>query len=643
MDTKPKECVNEIDSNNEGKSSELWNSLARVVALVFTCFQLYTVVFGVLLPPIQRSIHLSFALVLAFIIYPRKRGGRQNRVDLFDLILIAMSCAIAVYWIIEYEGIMLRAGEVNSLDLVMGISALILVFEGTRRVLGYPMFLIAAVALLYCYFGNYAPSFMLHRGFSLRRIVAHMYMGTQGIYGIPIGVVSTFVFMFLLFGSFLSKTGVAQFFNDFANALTGRAAGGPAKVAVISSALQGTVSGSSVANVVASGSFTIPMMKKTGYTPEFAAAVEAAASTGGQIMPPIMGAAAFLMSEFTGIPYWNIALSAAIPALLYFSGVFFGVHIEAKKLGLEGLPENEVPNVFAVVKERGIMFLPIIVIVVILASGMTPMRAALAGVICAIAVGAIYKKSRLNIRDFLDAFEETANTAIGVAIVSSMAGIVVGCVTLTGLGLKLGGGLVDLARGNLMLTAMFSMISSIVLGMGVPTTANYVITSTIVAPALIQLGVPVIAAHLFVFYFGIVADITPPVCEAAFTGAAIAGGDPLKAGLNATKLAIGAFIVPYVFINSPELVLVNVNWYKLPVMIIGALLGMYSIASAAEGWFIDNLNIFERVLLVIGGIMLIQPSLTTDILGVIILVAFFVYKKLVAKKRSCINNSIKQM
>lgn len=613
--------------------NNIWRTIARLTAVAFTCFQLYTVIFGVLLPPIQRAIHLSFGLVLAFVIYPRKKGGTYNEVDLVDLLLVLMSCAIAVYWIMEYKGIMLRAGDVNRLDLIMGVTALVLVFEGTRRVLGYPMFIIGLVGLLYCYFGNYAPSFMLHRGFSLKRIVAHMYLGTQGIYGIPIGVVSTFVFVFLLFGSFLSKTGVAQFFNDFSNALTGRAAGGPAKVAVISSALQGTVSGSSVANVVATGSYTIPMMKKTGYKPEFAAAVEAAASTGGQIMPPIMGAAAFLMSEFTGIPYWRIALSAAIPAILYFSGIFFGVHIEAKKTGLEGLPANEVPNLLLVVKERGIMFLPIVVIVVILALGMTPMRAALAGIICAIAVGAIYKESRLCVRDYLDVFEETANTAIGVAIVSAMAGTVVGTVTLTGLGLKLGGGLVDLAGGNLMLTAFFSMIASIILGMGVPTTANYVITSTIVSPALVQLGVPLIAAHLFVFYFGIVADITPPVCEAAFAGAAIAEADPLKSGINASKLAIGAFVTPYVFINSPELVLVNVNWYRLPVIIIGALLGMYSVSCAVEGWYIDNLNVLERIILGIGGIMLIQPSLRTDIVGIIIIAAFFAFKQITGRRR----------
>jgi len=609
-----------------------WSVFGVVIAVSFSTFQVYTAIFGSLVPQLQRSIHLSFALVLAYLLYPFSKDKKAKPIGIVDVLLMFASTWIAIYWIIFYEDILYRVGDTTTSDFWMGTIAIILVLEATRRVIGYPVLFLGLLSLFYTHLGSLFPGFLMHRGLSLERIVRHMYLGTDGILGIPIGVVSTFVFLFLLFGAFLKRTGVGEFFNDFANALTGKAAGGPAKVAVISSALQGTISGSSIANVGATGSYTIPMMKKCGYRGEFAGAVEAAASTGGQLMPPIMGAAAFLMAEFTGIPYWTIALSAAIPSILYFTGVFFTVHLEAMKSGLKGLPESEVKGLWFVLKSRGIFFAPIVIIVITLSSGQTPIRAALYGIVTCIIVGFFYKESRMGLIDFIAAFEEGARTAIGVAVVSATAGIIVGMVTVTGVGLKLGAGLVDMAGGNLIITMMLAMISSMVLGMGVPTTANYVITATIVSPALVMLGVPLIAAHLFVFYFGIIADITPPVCSAAFTGAAIARSDPLKTGLNATKVAIGAFIIPYMFVLSPQLVLVDVNWLELPRIILGAIVGMLSIAAAVQGWFRNKLNVIERLALFVGGLMFMNSLILHDMIGFGIIALIFIRQRKLTNK-----------
>jgi TRAP transporter 4TM/12TM fusion protein len=603
-----------------------WNKAVTVVAVLFSSFQVYTAIFGALAPQLQRSIHLTFALLLAYTLYPFLRSKRDKSMLIIDYILIGASSFVALHWIFNYEAIVLRAGDITRLDFVMGIIAVLLTLEATRRVCGLPVFILGIIALLYCYFGKYVPGEFMHRGFSIQRIVAHMYLSTEGMLGVPIGVVSTFVFLFLLFGAFLKRTGVGQFFNDFANAVCGKYAGGPAKVAVVSSALEGTISGSSIANTVGSGSFTIPMMIKLGYKREFAAAVEAAASTGGQIMPPVMGAAAFLMAEFTGIPYIKVCIAAALPAILYFAGIFISVHIEAVRLELKGLPKNEVPKLWTVLRKKGVLFVPVIIIVVTLDMGFTPMRAGLWGIVSAVLTGALFPESRMGLKKFIQAFEEGARTAVAVAVVSATAGIVVGTISLTGLGLKLATGLVEMAHGNQLLTMFLTMISSIILGMGVPTTANYIITSTICAPALLQLGVTLIAAHLFVFYYGIIADITPPVCSAVFAGAGIAKSDPLKTGIIATKLAIGAFIVPYIFVYSPELLLGSLNLLGLIWIMPTALLGMFAVSSGVQGWMVSKLNIFERILLFSAGIMLIYVGVLTDVIGFSIILSVYIFR-----------------
>jgi TRAP transporter 4TM/12TM fusion protein len=473
--------------------------------------------------------------------------------------------------------------------------------------------------LIYAYLGAYFPGFLTHRGYDVKRIVTHMWFTTEGIMGIPIGVSATFIFLFILFGSFLTSTGIMRFFMNLANAVAGWASGGPAKVAVLASALEGTVSGSSVANTVGSGSFTIPLMKSLGYRPEFAGAVEAAASTGGQIMPPVMGAAAFLMAEFINLPYIEIAKAAAIPALLYFTGIWVVVHFEAKKYGLRGLPREQLPRLLKVLKEESYLILPLVAIIYLLVEGSTPMTAAMGGLGLCVAVGMIRKETRMNIPRLLDTLEQGARSALGVAAACATAGIIVGVVTLTGLGLKMGDGLISLAGGVLILTLIFTMITSLILGMGAPTTANYVITSTIAAPALIKLGVPVLGAHMFAFYFGIVADITPPVALAAFAGAAIAKANPFKTGVIATKLAIAAFLVPYIFVYSPTLLLINATLFSMIQMITTSIIGMVGIGAAVEGWYWTRMSWWERIPMFIGGIMLIDPGTLTDIIGIILI------------------------
>lgn len=595
------------------------HKLVYVIAVLFSCFHLYTGLFGLFAAQIQRSVHLAFAFALVFLLYPAGKKSSE-RIGAIDYITTAVATFTGLYLTIEYERLMTAAGNYTQTDLVFGVLGVLFTLEAARRVVGTPIVVIATSFLIYAYFGNYFPGFLSHRGYSLERIVTHMYYTTEGILGIPLGVSATFIFLFLLFGAFLERTGIGKLFIDIANAIAGWASGGPAKVAVITSALEGTISGSSVANTVGSGSFTIPMMKKLGYRPEFAAAVEASASTGGQIMPPIMGAAAFLMAEFIGMPYIDIAKAAVIPALLYFSGILISVHLEAKRLGLKGVSRSELPTIWSVMKERGHLFVPLIAIIYVLMEGSTPVLAALVGLGLSIAAGMIKKETRMGLRDIIDALEAGARSALGVAVACATAGIIVGVVTLTGVGLKMANGLVDLASGNLLLTLVFTMVASLILGMGAPTTANYVITATIAAPALILLGVPILAAHMFVFYFGIVADITPPVALAAYAGAGIAKADPFKTGVIATKLAIGAFIIPYIFVLSPQIILIGSTPMGIIQNLITAICGMTAIGAAMIGYFLTNMSMAERTGFFLGGILLIDPGTITDVIGLVILV-----------------------
>jgi len=606
--------------------SGVQGKLVAIILLCFSLFQLYSSTLVTLDAMIQRSIHLAFGLGLVFLLYPTKGSWSKTKIHPFDALLSALAIIVCLYVVVFYKDLVYRAGLINTTDMIMGLIAIILVLEAARRVIGLPMVVISLLFIAYAFLGPFIPGPLAHRGVNINNLVQHLFFTTEGIMGLPIGVSSTFIFMFLLFGAYLEKTGMGEFFIDLANSIAGSAPGGPAKVAVISSACMGTLSGSSVANVVGTGSFTIPMMKKLGYKPEFAGAVEATASTGGQLMPPVMGAAAFLMAEITNTPYSKVILAACIPAILYYLGVFAGVHFEAKKLGLVGLSKDQLPKIGNVMKTRGQLLIPIIVVIYLLTAGYTPIRAALGAIVSALICSAIRKETRLSFVDIINGLIAGAKSALTVVAACACAGIIIGVVTQTGLGLKVGSVLVGIANGNLILTLFFTMITSLILGIGVPTTANYVITSTIAAPALLQLGVPVMAAHMFVFYFGIIADVTPPVALAAVAASGVAKSEPMRTGIQATRLAIAAFLIPYIFVISPELVMVNATFLNVIPKIISATLGIIGISTSLTGYFMTNMNKLERIIATVGGLLLVETSLVTDVIGYVLIVGLFLWQ-----------------
>ncbi|MDF3003683.1 MAG: transporter [Oscillospiraceae bacterium] len=619
-----------------------------ILAVGWSLFQLYTALFGTFPSTLQRAPHLGAALVLTFLLYPAY-GKPTHKIPFYDFILALLSIVCASYHIFFYDELLLRSGMFTTVDIVISLIAVLLVLEAARRVAGMVIVSLASFFLIYALYGKYFPGFMSHSGLKLHRVVTMEWLGTEGILGSPIYVSATFIFLFLVFATFLKASGVGDWMTNIAMSACGKQVGGPAKAAVVASALQGTISGSSVANTVSTGSITIPLMKKTGYKPEFAGAVEAAASTGGQIMPPIMGAAAFIMTEYIGCSYTTVALSACIPALLYFTGIFTNVHFEALKLGLTGVADSEVQSISGLLKRGWYMIAPVIVIIYMLVAGKTAMRAALFGIIACLVIWCveIFRETHgFDTKGFVVKFivglEQSARGAVAVAVTCGCAGIIVGVITKTGLGLKMAGGIVALAGGSKILTMVFTMLCSILLGMGVPTTANYIIQATISAPALVALGVPGIAAHLFVFYFGIVADITPPVALAAFAGSGIAGSNPMKTGFNAARLGMAAYLVPYMFVLNPVMVLVRPEGMgtglfvgKVILSIATAIIGMIGIATGMTGYFKTNCNIIERILLIGGGIMMVDAGSITDGIGIALLLAiYFMQLTRVKKKRA---------
>ncbi len=568
-------------------------------------------------------------LCLVFLLYPfRTQKKEATSPSVSDILLAFLSLGLGLYHIIFYEQLLARVGVNTTLDLVTAALAVVLVMEATRRVVGWPMVIVAGAFLAYALWGNYVPGLFGHRGFSLERILEHTFLGLEGIMGIPLGVSATLIIVYLLFAQVLEKTGIRQFFIDGALAVTGTSPGGPAKAAVVSSALEGTISGSSIANTAGSGSFTIPMMKNLGYRPEFAAAVEASASTGGQIMPPIMGAAAFVMSEFLNIPYLEIAKAAAIPAILYFAGVFLMVHFEALRSGLVGLPRASLPVFSQVMKTQGYLILPIIAIFILLDAGFSPARAAVWSMGLAWIAGLVKREGRMGVTAICQAMVGGVAQALPVIATCATAGIIVGVVTLTGVGLKLSSNMIELAGNSLAVALFFTMFASLVLGMGIPTTATYIVLATMAAPALQKLGVEPLAAHLFVFYFGVVADITPPVALAVYAGAAIAGSDPWKTGIEAVKLSIGAFMVPYFFVVSPVLVLIGATPLLLLQVLGTAVLGMFALSIAVVGYWKSKLHVATRIVLAAGGLALIQPGIVTDAIGASVILVVYIMQKL---------------
>ncbi len=628
------DLMRKYDTESRFRTLAGWTGkMVALLAVAMSCFHFYTSGFGLLLAQKQGAVHLAFTLALVFLLYPAtSKQSKTSGIPFYDYILAGLGVASSLYLVFFFNDLVTRAGLPTTTDLVMGFILIATLLEATRRISNPILPCLAIAALLYCYFGRYMPQMLAHRGFSIARIVNHMYLGTEGIFGTPLEVSSTFVFMFILFGAVLEKTGLGKFIIDLSMALAGWSTGGPAKVAVVSSGLMGTVSGSSVANVCTTGMFTIPLMKSVGYQPYFAGAVEAVASTGGQIMPPVMGAGAFIMAQFLGVPYIEVAIAAIVPALLYYFAVMVQVHFEASRLGLKGIPWSQLPPLLPLLKSKGFLLIPLIAIIYFLLAGYTPLKAAFNGILVSFVLSWLNKETRLTPVRIFEAFEAGARGAIGVACACATVGMVVGMGTLTGLALRIAGAIVSAAGGSKILTLIFTMCASIILGTGLPTTANFIVTSTMAAPALFQLGVPPMAAYMFVFYFGIAADLTPPVALAAYAGAGIAGSDPMKTGVTAFKLALAGFLVPYIYVYSPMLLFIDVVPLEMAQAICTALIGVFLLAMFTIGYFKAPLAWYMRVLAFAGALGLMIPGTASDLAGLAVLALIYVVQRAKEKK-----------
>ena len=640
-------------------NTRVWEGLPKlVIRWLMVAFSAYCIIDTVFLSTRQEvrlPMFVGLILLFGFLTFPAKKGDeRVNHMPWYDIVLLIAGPGAYFFYAVNAQNVVQMSARVmqNDLYMIIGLIGILALVELCRRCVGLPILCVAGVLLVYTFFnlGGSADFKM-----TLYQVIRTMFYTFNGIFGGPISVCAKFIVVFIIFGAFLERTGIAQFFINLANAVAGAAPGGPAKVAVISSALCGMVSGSSVGNTVTTGSVTIPMMKKTGYKPEFAGAVEAAASTGGQIMPPIMGAAAFLMAEFTGEPYGTIAMRAILPAVLYFTGIYIAVHLEAKKLGLKGVPREELPA-WRLLARDCYLIIPLILLVWLVSSGSKTMsHSAAYSILAAIAVGfvnfflqgkrgegdtqpmttgkALGNAGKRSFFSAVESLEAGSRGAITVAVACSMAGIIAGCITVTGLASILINAIVQLAGNATIVGLVLTMLCCIVLGMGVPTTANYCIMASTCAPILIQLGFPLVAAHFFVFYFGIVADITPPVALAAYAGSAIAKSDPMKTGINATKLAIAAFIVPYIFAYSPALLFENISgWWEVAQICVSALLGIFAIAASLNGFLYKKIHPVLRIVLAVGGLGMMIPGTLTDVVGLVLVAAVVAYQKISAKK-----------
>ena len=615
-------------------NTRVWEGVPKIIVnTVLALFSLFCIVVTLFLNPmdeVRLSSFMAFIVLIGYLVFPIKKGHQKvNSLPWYDWILMILGTGAFLYFTFNaYEIINQRSLEVY--QLVIGIIGILSLAEICRRSVGLPILIIAGVLVVYALFwGLSNPDFMRRLNSLVKSL---FYSKENGIFSTPVNVCSKFIVVFIIFGAFLERSGIADFFIKISNSIVGGFSGGPAKVAVVVSAMEGMVSGSSVANTVGSGSVTIPLMKRTGYKPEFAAAAEASASTGGQIMPPIMGAAAFLMAENIGVPYSNIVVRAILPAVLYFAGVFIAVHLEAKREGLRGLSKEELPRFLPLLKQSYLL-LPLFLLVYLVSTSKNSIQVAAAvSIIAVIIVGLFNKESRITPKRIWEALAAGGQGMITVAAACGIAGVIAGTITMTGLATTILNGIVRLAGNQIIIALFLTMLCCIVLGMGVPTTANYCIMAATCAPILIQMGVEPIAAHFFVFYFGIVADLTPPVALAAYAGAAIAQANPMKTAFTATKLAIGAFIVPYVFALSPEMLFVDTTAWEVILICITSLVGIFGVSAALQGWFLCRMSWYERILSVVGGLLLIYPGIVTDSIGfgllaVVLAVQFFARKK----------------
>ena len=675
------EVMKKYDRESNTRVWEGWQKwVVCSIMAAFSLFVIYVTLFATWLDLIRYPSFMGGVLLIGYLVFPVKKGMQKvNRIPWYDWLLMLAGAAAFFYVVVNAKDLTVRLGmsQVRPYEVAIAIVGILSALELCRRSVGIPILCVAGIFLVYALY-YYSSAKGLGFARAARNVSISLFYKVQGggILSTPVQVCSNFIIVFIIFGAFLERTGISQFFIDLANSLVGRFSGGPAKVAVVSSALCGMVSGSSVGNTVTTGSVTIPMMKKTGYRGEFAGAVEAAASTGGQIMPPIMGAAAFLMAEYVGVPYSSIIVRAILPAILYFTGIFIAVHLEAKKLGLRGIERENLP-VLRRLLLRIYLLLPLVILVYLVSSGSKTMAFAaaiailfavsvsnahrdpplavvglaallaylfldvtgivrllllLAGIVCAV-LCMLKKDAVMSPAVFFDALANGAKSSVTVAAACGVAGIIGGCITITGLASQIITAIIRLSHGSVLIALFFTMLCCIVLGMGVPTTANYCIMASTCAPILIRLGIPALAAHFFVFYFGIVADITPPVALAAYAGSAIAKAPPMKTAFNASKLAIGAFIVPYIFAMNPAMLLIDTTATQVALVVVSSIIGIFGVAAGLNGFLFRPLGALGRVVLAAGGLLMMDPNPVTDLVGIVLLAAVAVRQYVGAKKK----------
>ncbi len=630
------ETVDEVMKKYDRESNtRVWEGVPKIIVTcvlaAFSLFCIYVTLFATWLEEIRLTSFVALIVFMGYMIFPAKKGKQKvNSLPWYDIVLMVLGTAAFLYFTFFAKAIIQQGAKFESYQIAIGIIGILALAEVCRRSVGLPILIVAGAFIVYALtVGLNNPTFSGR----LKLLVRTLFYSKEGILSTPINTCSKFIVVFIIFGAFLERTGIADFFIQAANALVGRLSGGPAKVAVVASALEGMVSGSSVANTVGSGSVTIPLMKKTGYKPEFAAAAEAAASTGGQIMPPIMGAAAFLMADYVNLPYSSIIVKAILPAVLYFVGIFIAVHLEAKKLGLRGLNKDEVPKIKNLIGKSYLLIPLALLIYLVSSNSKTIQTAAALAIVAAIVVSLFNKENRITPKRILEALAAGGQGTIGVAAACGIAGIIAGTITMTGLANVIINGIVTLAGSRVIIALFLTMICCIVLGMGVPTTANYCIMAATCAPILVRMGVPTVAAHFFVFYFGIVADLTPPVALAAYAGAAIAQSNPMKTALTSTKLAIAAFIVPYAFALNPVMLFEgDVGALQVVMIAITSLIGIFGVSAGLEGYIFAKMNPIERIMAAVGGILLIDPNTLSDIIGVALVAAVVVIQLLRRKK-----------
>lgn len=641
MDVNAQAVLEKFDreSVTRNPTSQTTKWLIAAIAIAYSLFHLY-ITFNPMAELLQRSIHVAVGAALIFLIYPASKNSSRRSVAWYDWIWVLLSFVTAGYLIYQFDAIAsTRGGIANQTDVIFSILTVLVVLESARRITGWilPAFSLLFLAYPFISHMNFMPDRLVTRPYDLGDIFGQLYLKTEGLYSSAIGASVTFIFLFILFGAFLGRSGMGQLFNDLALALAGHKQGGPAKVAVISSGFMGSINGSAVANVVGTGAFTIPLMKRIGYQKEFAGAVEASASVGGQILPPIMGASAFIMAETTGVKYSTIALAAVLPALLYYLGVIMQVHFRAGRRDLKGIPKADLPRVKEVLKERGHMLLPIIALIVLLANNIPVGYAAAYTIAFTIIISWLRPATRMGFNDILDALVDGAKQSLSVMAACAAIGVVIGVVNLTSFGSVVTSSIVTLGAGSLFLTLLLTMIASMILGMGLPSIPAYIITATMAAPALAAFDVPILVAHMFVFYFGIFANITPPVALAAFAGAGISGGDPMKTGWQSLKLALAGFIVPFMFVYNPNMLMIDVAdaavtakeflrpaWHTIAMVSATSIIGVIALSAAVEGYLKTTMNAWQRIVMAIGAFCLIVPEMMTDIIGLCIVAAMFI-------------------